>query len=54
MIVQADNSNQNMRVIAEDVTLSSVPDNVDPDLGVDFDYLNPPGLECGDVYRALS
>ena len=42
------------RIVADDVTLSVAPDHVDRDLIVDFDYLNPPGLECGDIYRALS
>ncbi len=33
---------------------TQIPPHVDPALVVDFDYMNPPGLnETGDVYRAL-
>jgi cytochrome P450 len=35
-------------------TLRPVPPHVDPALVVDFDYMNPPGMEDGDVYKALS
>ena len=42
------------RVVVEDVRLDAVPDHVDPALVVDFDHKNPPGMECGDVYQALS
>jgi len=31
-----------------------IPEHVDPALVVDFDYLNPAGMEEGDVFRALS
>lgn len=41
-------------IVAEDVTLDRVPDHVDPALVVDFDYANPQGMECGDVYKALA
>jgi len=30
------------------------PDHVDPALVVDFDYLEPPGIEGGDVFKAFS
>lgn len=33
--------------------LPEAPPNVDPALLTDFDYMNPPGLEGGDIYRAL-
>jgi len=42
------------RIVADDVTLDSVPAHVDPALVVDYDHMNPPGMESGDVYRALS
>ena len=45
---------QAARIVAEDVTLDSVPGHVDPALVVDYDHMNPPGMECGDIYRALS
>jgi cytochrome P450 len=34
--------------------MSEVPPHVDPALVVDFDYMNPAGIEDGDVYRALA
>jgi cytochrome P450 len=31
-----------------------IPSHVDPGLVVDFDYINPAGIELGDVFKALS
>lgn len=41
-------------MVVEDVKLDMVPHHVDPALVVDFDHVNPPGMEGGDVYAALS
>ena len=37
-----------------DVKLHEVPSHVDPALVADFDYLNPPGIEEGDIYKAFA
>lgn len=42
------------RIVQADETLDRVPPHVDPALVVDFDHMNPPGMEGGDVYRALA
>jgi cytochrome P450 len=38
----------------DDGILLDVPPHVDAELVVDFDYMNPPGIEAGDVYKALA
>lgn len=38
---------------APDIKLDSIPAHVDPALVVDFDHMDPPGMESGDIHRAL-
>ena len=45
---------QSDKIIVPDVRLDMVPAHIDPALVTEFDHMNPPGMECGDVYKALS